>query len=229
MDEDEEAGLVKVMTLSKDAHTLWQTAKALALKSQAVSPQPGTPPYPLPPLLYFTDPQRSPDPASTARALPPGAAVVYRHFGAADALETAQTLRRLTYDAQVRLLIGLDEALAEAVSADGVHLPERGLQQAAAIRARHPDWLITGAVHSEAKLVHAHELDACILSPVFKAGGASAAKPDLGLERFSALCALAPCPAYGLGGITAERAPLMLDTGACGIAGVEAIQNAFGH
>lgn len=144
----------------------------------------------------------------------------------------AQDLRRITHEAGVRLLIGLDAELAEAVEADGVHLPEHALDQAPRLRRRHPDWLITGAVHQGETLValktlESHSLDACVLSPVFKAGGASAAKPDLGLDQFSALCALAPCPVYGLGGITAKRAPLMLQTGACGIAGVDALVAAF--
>lgn len=211
------------MTLSKDAQKLWQTAKALALKSRAVSPQA----RPLPPLLYFTDPQRTPDPRPTVRGLPEGAGVVYRHFGAASAADMGRDLRQITRDQGLILLIGLDHLLAETLGADGVHLPERALGQARELRQTHPDWLITGAVHSQPALIKAETLDACVLSPVFKAGGASHAKADLGLETFSALCARAPCPAYGLGGITAERASLMLDTGACGIAGVDAFDAAF--
>ena len=211
------------MTLSKDARILWQTAKALALKSQAVSPRP----RPLPPLLFFTDPQRTPDPGATVRHLPAGSAVVYRHFGAENAAEVAQTLRQITREAGALLLIGLDASLAEAVKADGVHLPERALDQAPGLRLSHPDWLITGAVHQVGTLPDLSALDACIVSPVFPAGGASAAKPDLGLVRFADLCAQLPCPAYGLGGITAERAPLLLETQACGIAGVDALARAF--
>jgi thiamine-phosphate pyrophosphorylase len=211
------------MTLSEDARTLWQTAKALALKSQAVSLQAPR----LPPLLFFTDPQRTPDPRLTASALPAGAAVVYRHFGAPDAEQMARDLRRITREQGLLLLIGQDEGLAEAINADGLHLPERLLNQAPDIRGRHKHWLITGAVHSDQSFNAAKALDACTVSPVFKAGGTSSHKPDLGLDRFTDLCARAPVRVYGLGGITAMRAPLMLDTGACGIAGVDAIQAAF--
>lgn len=214
-----------VMTLSEDAQQLWQTAKTLALKSRAVSPQART----LPPLLYFTDPLRTPDPRPTVRGLPEGAGVVYRHFGAANAADMARDLRQISRDNGLILLIGLDYLLAQDIGADGVHLPERALDLAPDLRLSHPNWLITGAVHTHKALEQAAALDACVLSPVFKAGGASSAKADLGLEAFSALCTRAPCPAYGLGGITAMRAPLMLDTGACGIAGVEAFDAAFGR
>ena len=66
-----------------------------------------------------------------------------------------------------------------------------------------------------------------MLSPVFPAGGASAAKPALGVKAFSDLAALASCPAYALGGITARNAEALSASGACGLAGVEAIQAAF--
>lgn len=211
------------MTLSKDARIIWQTAKALALKSQAVSPQT----RPLPPLLYFTDPERSPDPLATVRGLPPGAGVVYRHFGRPDARALGQALRLATAELGLVLLVGLDADLAREIEADGVHLPERALDQAIALRRHYPHGLLTGAVHQAEALSLAQPLDACVISPVFPAGGRSASKADLGLERFKALCAQAPCPVYGLGGITAARAPLMLETGACGIAGVDALQAAF--
>ncbi|MNE59784.1 thiamine-phosphate pyrophosphorylase [compost metagenome] len=62
---------------------------------------------------------------------------------------------------------------------------------------------------------------------MFPAGGASAAKTTLGLEGFKALAALAPCPAYALGGISAANVAALIGSGACGIAGVDAVQTAF--
>lgn len=212
------------MTLSEDARTLWQTATALARAAAAVSP----PKRPLPPLLFLTDPTRTPRPWETAARLPAGAGVVFRHFGAADALETGLRLRAATKDAGVRLLVGLDADLAERIGADGVHLPERALSAAYALSGRRPDWLLTGAAHSADAVKSARDLDALLLSPVFPAGGASAAKTALGIEGFKALTALAPCPAYVLGGISAAKAEALMGSGACGIAGVDALQAAFG-
>jgi thiamine-phosphate pyrophosphorylase len=207
-----------------DAEILWEVASGLARAAAEVS----RPPRPLPPLLFFTDPERTPRPGETATALPPGSAVIFRHFGSADAALTARRLRDATGVAGVRLLIGLDTALAKSVEADGVHLPERALGQAKGLRAEYPDWLLTGAAHSANALALASVLDATVLSPVFPAGGASATRPELGVERFAQLVRSAPCPVYALGGIHAGNARELIGSGACGLAGMEAIRAAFG-
>lgn len=176
--------------------------------------------------MFFTDPVRTPRPWETAARLPAGAAVVFRHFGQQDARETALRLREVTAKGGVRLLIGLDVDLADAVDADGLHLPERALAHASDVSEAHPEWLITGAAHREAAL-DATGLHALVLSPVFPAGGASSATPPLGPARFGALAALATSPVYALGGIDAKNARGLVGSGACGIAGVSAIQAAF--
>ncbi len=211
------------MTLSEDARTLWETATALARAAAAVSPAKA----PLPPLLFFTDPARTPRPWETAARLPAGAGVVFRAFGATDAVENGLRLRAATRAAGVRLLVGRDADLAERIDADGLHLPERALSAAYALSGRRPDWLLTGAAHSSAAIEGARDLDALVLSPIFPAGGASAAKAALGIEGFKALAALAPCPAYALGGIKPANVADLIGSGACGIAGVDALQSAF--
>ncbi|MGH7027232.1 thiamine phosphate synthase [Brevundimonas sp.] len=215
------------MTLSEDARTLWQTATALARAAAAVSPPPTPGSKALPPLLFFTDPARTPRPWETAARLPAGAGVVFRSFGAADALETGLRLRAATKAAGVRLLIGLDADLAERIDADGVHLPERALSAAYALSGRRPDWLLTGAAHSLEAVKGARDLDALVVSPVFQAGGASAARTALGIAGFKAMATAAPCPVYALGGISAANAADLNGSGACGIAGVDAVQTAF--
>jgi thiamine-phosphate pyrophosphorylase len=122
------------------------------------------------------------------------------------------------------LLVGQDPALAEACDAGGLHLPERALAEAPAIRRRHPDWLITGAAHGGEALARAAELglDAALLSPVFESASPSAGTP-LGRERFARLVRSARLPVFALGGVTAETAPVLLRTGACGIAAVEGV------
>lgn len=205
-----------------DAETLWEVARVLAREAVKVSRGSA-----LPPLLFFTDPTRTPRPWETAARLPAGSAVIFRHFGLPDARETALRLREVTAAGGVRLLIGLDSDLAEAVGADGLHLPERALHQAPALSEAHPDWLITGAAHTGSAL-DTPGLHARILSPVFEAGGASSATPPLGLTALGALAATAACPVYALGGIDTKNARSLIGSGACGIAGVSAIQAAFG-
>ncbi|GAW42323.1 Thiamine-phosphate synthase [Brevundimonas sp. SH203] len=206
---------------SDDARTLWNVATALNRAAAAVSPAA----VGLPPLLFFTDPARTPRPWATAVRLPAGSAVIYRAFGATDAVETGRKLREATTKAGVRLLVGLDVHLAQAVSADGLHLPERSADQAPVLRAARPDWLLTAAWHGEA--APPTGLDALVLSPVFPAGGASASKPALGVDGFATHAAQANAPVYALGGIEAKNAGRIV--GACGLAGVDAIRRAFGE
>lgn len=153
--------------------------------------------------------------------------MVFRHFGRAGAGETALRLREATQTRDGLLLIGLDAELAEAVGADGVHLPERALGQAAGLAAARPDWRITGAVHSGTTLATSG-LDALVASPVFAAGGASSARPPLGPDRFAEWVRAASCPVYALGGIGTSNARGLIGSGACGIAGVSAVRTAFG-
>lgn len=206
---------------SEDAAVLWETAQALNRAAAAVSPQAAR----LPPLLFFTDPERTPEPWRIAARLPVGAGVVFRAFGAETAMEDARRLREVTSDAGVRLLIGADAALAEAVGADGVHLPERLADQAAALRSAHPDWLVTAALHAEGPAVEAAH--ARVLSPVFAVSGTSAARPQLGPEGVAAIARRQPQPVYALGGITAGDAESLLGSGACGIAAIGAIASAW--
>lgn len=211
-----------------DAEILWEVASVLARDAAKVSREAGRPGPVLPPLLFFTDPDRTPRPWETAARLPAGSGVVFRHFGAADALETARRLREATAAHGGLLLIGLDADLAETVGADGVHLPERALEQATRLKALRPDWRISGAAHAREALARAGQLDGVVISPVFPAGGASSATPALGLAGFQALAARSPCPVHALGGIDASNGRSLIGSGACGLAGVSAIQAAFG-
>ena len=225
MDDGAKAEEEEVMTLpagySDDARALWDAATALNRAAAAVSPQVAG----LPPLLFFTDPDRTPRPWETAARLPPGSAVIYRAFGAADAVETGRRLREATTDRGVKLLVGLDADLAQTLAADGVHLPEREAHSAPAIRAAHPRWLVTAAWHGEPTSIEA--LDALILSPVFPAGGASADKPPVGIAAFEEKSQSVPLPVYALGGIKAANTARLKATGACGLAAIDAIQSAF--
>lgn len=196
---------------------------ALSRRSGGVSPHG----HFLPPLLFFTDPERTPKPWRVAENLPEGAAVVYRAFSRPDAAEVGHRLRAACNLSGTHLLVGRDDSLAQEISADGVHLPERDMARAVSIRAAHPRWIISCALHSPLGQRSAAGLDAFVVSPVFPAGGASAQKADLGLFETARLIERLPLPAYALGGITPANAERLLDTQACGIAGVDAIQSAF--
>jgi thiamine-phosphate pyrophosphorylase len=211
-----------------DADTLWRVAGCLAREAAKVSRAADHPRPNLPPLLFFTDPDRTPEPWRVAERLPVGSGVVYRHFGAPDARQTALRLRQATRARDGLLLIGRDAELAAAVEADGVHLPEAMIGQAPGLADRHPGWIITAAFHALSPTPDLTGLDALVVSPIFPAGGTSAGKPPLGVENLKVLAAAVDRPIYALGGIDASNAPQIIGSGAYGIAGVGSFRAAFG-
>lgn len=211
-----------------DADTLWQVASGLAREAAKVSRAAGKPRPNLPPLLFFTDPERTPRPWEVAARLPVGSGVIYRHFGAPDARETALRLRQATRARDGLLLIGRDAALAEEIGADGLHLPETRIDEAAALSALHPGWTVTAAFHGLDPLPNLMGIDALVVSPVFPAGGASASKGPLGIARLTEIAGEASRPVYALGGIDAGNSRALEGSGACGIAAVGSIRAAFG-
>ena len=177
----------------------------------------------MPPLLFFTDPQRTPDIEAAARRLPPGAAIVYRTFGDPGAEIQARRLVELARRRKLRLLIGADAALAARVGADGVHLPERLAAQAP--RLRHSGWVVTTAAHSPraARRALAFGADAAVVSAVFPSRSPSAG-PPMGPLRLAALARMAGGPIYALGGVNDETASRLLPAGLVGLAAVEALR-----
>lgn len=172
----------------------------------------------LPRLWFFTDPVRTPEHWKIAETLPAGAAVVFRHFGARDRHALARRLKALCVRRRLRLLIGADPVLAEIVSADGVHLPERLATEAAALRHAHPGWIISAAMHSETAV--ASGLDALVLSPVYPSRSLSAGAP-LGLTKAARIARAAPAPVIALGGVTRAHIHELVRAGFAGAAGID--------
>jgi len=182
----------------------------------------------LPLLILVTDRARLPDPAPAIGRLPPGSAVILRHYDAPDRADLARRTAALCRRRGVRLLIAGDWRLAAAGGADGVHLPEamawRGRPAWGGTQPRRPGFLVTAAAHSPAALWRAARAgaDAALLSPVF----ATASHPDadaIGVARFAAWCRGAPLPVYALGGVGPGTARRLAGTGAAGVAGLGAL------
>ncbi len=176
----------------------------------------------MPALLYFTDPERTPEPEAIAARLPSGSAVVYRTFGAPDAEARARRLLAIARSRGLKLLIGQDVALASKVGADGVHLPERLAHRAAPLKRAHPGWIITAAAHSlrAARLIGA---DAVVISAALPSRSPSAG-PALGPVRLAARVREAGHNAYALGGINNNTACRLIGAGLIGLAAVEGFE-----
>lgn len=184
---------------------------------------------PLPLLLFFTDPARTPHPERVIASLPRGAGVVYRTFGAKDALAQGRRLIRLARRRGVVFLVGADVALAVALRADGVHFPERLAGRGGVNRALRARFRVTAAAHGLPAALSARRAgaEAVIASPVFASASVSAGKP-MGPLAFTRLVRRAGLPVYALGGVTAATAPRLKASGAIGLAAVEGFSG-YGH
>ncbi|GAM97297.1 thiamin-phosphate pyrophosphorylase [alpha proteobacterium U9-1i] len=190
--------------------------QALARLAQRLNRDAGAPA--IPPLFFFTDPARTPDPVAIAGQLPRGAAIVFRHFGATDRVRTARALARVARKRGLTLLIAADPALARRVGADGVHWPEKRL--ASPLRFG----LTTASAHSPAAAARAAALgvDAIILGPVFPSRSPSAKRP-LGAFHASQIARSAGPPVIALGGVSAKTARTLVGRGFAGCAAIEAL------
>ncbi|PIC02357.1 thiamine phosphate synthase [Caulobacter sp. X] len=178
----------------------------------------------LPNLLFFTDPARVAAPEAVAERLPAGAGIVFRAFGAEDAVEQGRRLRAIADARGLLLLVGAHPGLAEGVRADGLHMPERLAGEIPKLRAEHSRYLITVAAHDLAAVRAAERAgaDAVVVSPIFPSNSPSAGQP-LGVEGLKEMVEATPLPVYALGGVRAATVGQLAGSGIVGIAAVEAL------
>lgn len=162
---------------------------------------------PLPPLILMTDDERLPQPERAARALPRGSMVIVRARQEAHRRDLARSLRPIAQARGLFLMIAGDVKLALAIQADGVHLPEARIGEAAHLRAQHR-LLVTASAHSMSTLRKTAFVDAVLLSPVFPTAS-HPGRHALGPLCGNALACATRVPVYALGGVTAENAGLL--------------------
>lgn len=178
----------------------------------------------LPPLVLMTDDERLPDPLAAARLLPRGSMVIVRARQSSHRAKLACALRPITRARRVRLLVANDAKLAERVRADGVHLAEGKGCNAASLRMRHPNWLITISAHSLRGCSVAARLGvhAVFLSPVYPTGS----HPDghaLGVARARSIARQTKLPVYALGGLNARTVRRLAESRFAGMAAIGAL------
>ena len=179
------------------------------------------PHLPLPPLVFITDRWRQPHPEVIVSALPRGSAVLFRDYGLLNRKLLGKKLEALCRKKRLIFLVAGDGALAQNLSANGIHLSEVHIREVPFWRSKHPNWLITVAAHSEAALQKAARAgaDAALVSPVFKTQSHPEAKA-LGATRLRRLAASCPIPVYALGGVNSRTQRLLKNIGLCGLAGI---------
>ena len=172
----------------------------------------------------MTDDERLADPLDAARALPRGSMVVVRARNAHRLFELSRTILKLARRHGFAVLVAGDPSLAAFLGADGIHLPEARMREAAYWRARFPSLLIATVAHSSRALLRAQSLpvDAVFLAPVF----ATKSHPHriaLTPLRANLIARAASKPVYALGGIDARNAGLLAPGIFAGISAISAL------
>lgn len=156
-------------------------------------------------LVFMTDADRVPDPAAAMQRLPAGSIVILRDYEMPERRALAQRLRPLARRLGHWFLVAGDAALARAVKADGLHLPEHMLIRSRVDRRGFA--FLTAACHSRAALWRAAEagVDLALVSPVF----ATASHPEarhLGVHRLARMVEGLDIPIAALGGVNQRTA-----------------------
>jgi thiamine-phosphate pyrophosphorylase len=178
----------------------------------------------LPPLVFFTDDARLPDPLPAIRALPPGSMVVVRHRNPAQRRKLAEAVAPIARARGLNWIIAGDPVLAGEMRAHGVHFAESNIAAAARWRVKRPRWLITCAAHSLSACARASRsgVNAIFLAPVF-ATQSHPGRSFLGPLRTRLIAQLADFPLYALGGIDSHSAKRLVGARLSGLAAIGAL------
>ncbi len=178
----------------------------------------------LPSLIFLTDDARTPDPLPVLETLPRGTLVILRARDGARRRDLAHAAAHLAQRHGLLLSVAGDVELAAAIAANGVHLPQAQIAQAASIRAGQTKFLITTAAHDAQAVLRAHQAGAhaALLSPIF-ATQSHADRAALGVARLRSIADTSPIPLYALGGIDAANVAQLSDIPLAGIAAIGAL------
>lgn len=224
-------------------------AAAAALKQASLESGGATAPFSL---AFLTDRRRIPNPEPVLRALPRGAAVIYRDYDDPRRASTAARYTAICARRGVLFLVAGDEGLAREIGADGAHWPARMMpatrvgfppplagEASAAPReggpsARFADgsparggakrpFLLTAACHDAAELARAAAIGADLaLLSPVFPTESHPGAEHLGPARFRALAAAASLPVLALGGVDETNAAALAGPNVAGLAAIGA-------
>lgn len=176
----------------------------------------------LPPFILMSD--ENYDPFAQLAALPQKGIFILRHYGTSNRKSLVAKLITSARNQKKLLLLAStfrnDFSLAFCLRANGVHLPEWQLG-ATLIKRKHPNWLISAAVHSRKGLIKAESIgaDFAVLAPALKSKNNRAA---LNPVRIASLTLSSHIAVYALGGVNPSNARRLQATGIAGWAAVSA-------
>ncbi len=150
-----------------------------------------------------------------------------KSMSARERYELGTTLRELTRDADVPLVVNDRVDLAVAIDADGVHLGDDDLPIRVAREQLGSDAVIGRSVSTVEAALDAERAGADYLGvgAVFRTASKATApeQSEVGLDRVRAIREATTLPFVGIGGITAENAGSVIEAGANGVAVISAI------
>lgn len=139
--------------------------------------------------------------------------------------EIGMKLREMTSRFGARLFVNNDAALARAIRADGVHLPQDGLPADVCRTVLEPHMLIGVSTHSLAEALDAEArcADFITFGPVYHTPSKAQYGCPVGLDALREVCARIKLPVYALGGVKKSNIEEVISAGAAGIAMISAI------
>ena len=139
--------------------------------------------------------------------------------------ELGQRLRGLTSEFGAKLFVNGDAALALAIDADGVHLPQDGLPADVCRRLLGPDMLIGVSTHSQVEAVEAEEKGADFITfgPTYYTPSKAQYGEPVGVDSLRLVCAKVGLPVFALGGVGSSNIEEVVSAGAAGAAMISAV------
>ncbi|SEH17084.1 thiamine-phosphate pyrophosphorylase [Natronorubrum sediminis] len=141
--------------------------------------------------------------------------------------ELGRELRELTAEAGVDLIINDRVDIARAIDADGVHVGQSDLPVAAVRNLLGPDAVVgcSTSTLEEARQAEAAGADYLGVGTIYgtTSKDVAAEKDGVGPERVADIVASVSIPVVGIGGITAENAGPVVESGATGVAVISEI------
>jgi thiamine-phosphate pyrophosphorylase len=143
-------------------------------------------------------------------------------------VEEALAIRAYLKERKIPLIINDRIDVAQAVSADGVHLGQKDMPIELARKIVGDSMIIGISAESVADAVAAQEAGADYLgvSPIYATPTKTDTAPALGLEGLRQIRESVDLPLVGIGGLKAENAARVIEHGADGVAVVSAIVSA---